>query len=196
MKNAILYIMTINYFALAGNDPGRIILDFDNTDIRIILNYIRDQSGMNIVYGKDVSGTITARIQTTDWRIALEETIKIAGLSYRVLSKVLYVDQPDNLNEEIIGNQYFHTHKITTGNLALISSMVKPMLTSRGKMFADERTGLLVVYDDSSTQSKVKSLVDTLNRKNRQLAIVVKVVLISNELQEAIEKKLWTASPI
>jgi len=67
--------------AIAGNKEKAISLDFENTDIRLIIKKIADESHQNIVVSDEVQGKITLRLKDIPWDQALGVIIKITHLA-------------------------------------------------------------------------------------------------------------------
>lgn len=65
--------------------------DFVDTDIRNILQLIADVADLNIVWGNDVEGKVSMRLDNVPWDQALEMVLKPNGLTYQIENDVLWV---------------------------------------------------------------------------------------------------------
>jgi len=69
----------------------RMSFDFVDTDIRNILQLISEVAGINIVWGTDVSGKISMKLDNIPWDQALEMILRPNGLTYQIENDVLWV---------------------------------------------------------------------------------------------------------
>ena len=65
--------------------------DFVDTDIRNILKLLAEVANLNIVWGADVEGKISMRLDNVAWDQALEMVLKPNGLTYQIEDEVLWV---------------------------------------------------------------------------------------------------------
>ncbi|MBU0734288.1 MAG: type IV pilus secretin PilQ, partial [Proteobacteria bacterium] len=65
--------------------------DFVDTDIRNILKLIAEVAGINIVWGSDVEGKISMKLDNIPWDQALEMILRPNGLTYQIEDDVLWV---------------------------------------------------------------------------------------------------------
>ena len=65
--------------------------DFVDTDIRNILKLLAEVANLNIVWGTDVEGKISMRLDNVPWDQALEMVLKPNGLTYQIEDEVLWV---------------------------------------------------------------------------------------------------------
>ena len=69
----------------------RMSFDFVDTDIRNILKLLAEVANLNIVWGSDVEGKISMRLDNVAWDQALEMVLKPNGLTYQIEDEVLWV---------------------------------------------------------------------------------------------------------
>ncbi|MBW2708581.1 MAG: type IV pilus secretin PilQ [Deltaproteobacteria bacterium] len=69
----------------------RMSFDFVDTDIRNILKLLAEVANLNIVWGSDVEGKISMRLDDVAWDQALEMVLKPNGLTYQIEDEVLWV---------------------------------------------------------------------------------------------------------
>ena len=77
-----------NEFTYVGD---RISLNFQDIEIRAVLQLIADFTELNLVASDTVSGRITLRLQNVPWDQALELVLKTKGLDKRQIGNVLMV---------------------------------------------------------------------------------------------------------
>ena len=73
--------------------------DFVDTDIRNILQLISEVAGINIVWGSDVEGKISMKLDNIPWDQALEMILRPNGLTYQIEDDVLWVVPKEKLRD-------------------------------------------------------------------------------------------------
>ncbi len=74
-----------------GYAGQKMSFDFVDTDIRNILKLLAEVANLNIVWGSDVEGKISMRLDNVAWDQALEMVLKPNGLTYQIEDEVLWV---------------------------------------------------------------------------------------------------------
>ncbi|MBW2047990.1 MAG: type IV pilus secretin PilQ [Deltaproteobacteria bacterium] len=77
----------------------RMSFDFVDTDIRNILTLIAEVAGINIVWGSDVEGKISMKLDNIPWDQALEMILRPNGLTYQIEDDVLWVVPRERLRD-------------------------------------------------------------------------------------------------
>lgn len=170
----------------------KITLQFDNADIRQILQLIGEVSDLNIIASDEVKGTITLRLIDVPWDQALALILEIKGLGMlrdgnvvRILpvEKIRAMDEAkltaartkeklENLTTEVIEVSY-----------TALENVVVPaneLLTDRGKITADNRNKQIIVTDVASVIQEVRNLVKILDTPERQVLIEARIVEASS----------------
>ena len=79
----------------------RISVNFYNTDVRMILKAISDQTGINIIYGPDVQGTVTLKLKDVTFDDAMRLILKMSGLVVKKeADNIIRVMTPAQLSKE------------------------------------------------------------------------------------------------
>ena len=78
----------LSEFSYVGD---RISLNFQNIEVRAVLQLIADFTDLNLVASDTVSGNITLRLQNVPWDQAMELVLKTKGLDSRQIGNVLMV---------------------------------------------------------------------------------------------------------
>ncbi len=177
------------FLILSMSFSSTVNLDFEEGNIKDVIDYIAKASGVNIVLGKDVSGTLTIKMFDVSWQYALETVLKLTGYASKKFDNIIYIDTPENLIEEAGGLRTFVAYKVRDKNLQEISKQIEPLLSPKGKFFSDDRTGQVVVFDNIDVQQRVKALIASLDTPVRQIGVNVKVINVTNVLNEALEQK-------
>ena len=121
---------------------GRVTLNVQNTDIVLVLDAFSQQTGMSIVIGKDVTGTVTSRLKDVEWDKALDAVLKANGFGYERsgnIITVLPIDKMQDLNStQPLRSQVFKLRYRDAGD---IKPVIAAQLSPRGKLESVEETG-------------------------------------------------------
>jgi len=181
-------------FAYSGE---KLSLNFQDIDVRSVLQLIADFTDLNLVASDTVSGNITLRLQNVPWDQALDLVLKTKGLDKRKIGNVLMVAPADELaareRQELEANKQVAElaplrKDIIQLNYAKASDIAKLYEDEsakgvlkddmRGSVIFDDRTNSLIV---TLTQERI----DELRRIITQLDIPVRQVMIEARIVEA-----------
>lgn len=177
----------------------RLSLNFQDIEVRSVLQLIADFTGLNIVVSDDVGGNVTLRLKNVPWDQALDIIMKTKALDKRQHGNVVYIDLAKNiaaheeevlnrqktkqnliaLHTEIIGLNYADAEEMKQllqsaggGNGDAGSSI----MSQRGSVSIDRRTNNLLVQDTPEKLDEIRALVKTLDIPVRQVMIESRIV--------------------
>ncbi|MHB9155782.1 MAG: type IV pilus secretin PilQ [Endomicrobiales bacterium] len=158
-----------------------ITVDFEEADIRDVLRILSMKSGINIIYGGDVNGTITMRLENVPFDKAFETILSLKGLvGQEQGANILRVATPAKIAEE--RSQAVTFTKVFPLNYAK-GEEVKSNLDSirsaegrRGNISVDARTNSLIITDTPEGLSSVERIISDLDRKPAQVIIEARIV--------------------
>ncbi|MBI5330833.1 MAG: type IV pilus secretin PilQ [Betaproteobacteria bacterium] len=75
----------------------KLSLNFQNVEVRAVLQVIADFTGLNIIASDTVSGNVTLRLKDVPWDQALEIILRARGLDKRMSGNVIWVAPRDEL---------------------------------------------------------------------------------------------------
>ncbi|WP_137818691.1 type IV pilus secretin PilQ [Pseudomonas sp. 2FG] len=180
-------------FAYSGE---KLSLNFQDIDVRSVLQLIADFTDLNLVASDTVQGNITLRLQNVPWDQALDLVLKTKGLDKRKVGNVLLVAPADEIaarerqeleSQKQIAELAPLSRELIQVNYAKATDIAKlfQSVTSgsdnadeRGSITVDDRTNSIIAYQ---TQSKL----DELRRIVAQLDIPVRQVMIEARIVEA-----------
>lgn len=189
----------IGFKELTGKYVGdKISLDFQDVEVRAILQIIADFSGFNIIASDNVKGNITLHLQNVPWDQALDIILKSEGLDKRQYGNVMLVgpsaeiaarekieldsqQQMETLGElksELIQINYANAEDLA----ALLKDKTNSLMTSRGTVSVDKRTNTLLIQDIPARLSDVKALLKKLDISVRQVEIATQIVTADNTI--------------
>jgi type IV pilus assembly protein PilQ len=146
----------------------RLTLNFQDIDVRPVLQLLADTSGQNIVVSDSVKGRVTLRLQNVPWDQALDIVLKSKGLDMRRKDNVILVAPQAELaaqekaelaaQKDIQELAPLRTEFLTV-NYAKASEIARlmkstgggSMMSERGNVTVDERTNTLLVQDTPRT---------------------------------------------
>lgn len=86
---------------VAGNGPGyhgqKLSLNFQNIDVRSLLEVFQDFTGLNVVVSDSVTGNLTLRLHDVPWDQALDLILQAKGLGERKQGNVLWIAPRDEI---------------------------------------------------------------------------------------------------
>ncbi|MGA9854800.1 MAG: type IV pilus secretin PilQ [Gammaproteobacteria bacterium] len=176
----------------------KISLNFQNIDIRAVLQILADASGKNIVVSDSVHGNITLRLQDVPWDQALDIIMKTKGLASRNYGNTLIIGTAQDIaaqeQAEFAARQslvqsaplqsaYIQVNYAKAADLAdLIKGQGKAsLLSSRGSLSVDARTNTLLVQDTADNIADIRQMVAKLDIPVEQVLIDSRVVVAQND---------------
>lgn len=189
-----------NEFAYVGD---RISLNFQDIEVRAVLQLIADFTELNLVASDTVTGRITLRLQNVPWDQALELVLKTRGLDKRQIGNVLMVAPADEiaererqqieankqiaelapLNTEFIRIRYAKADAI----VALFSAGSEEggsLISTRGSVIVDPRTNSLIVTETAAKLAEIRNLIDLVDIPIRQVMIEARIVIAQSNLDD------------
>ncbi|NVZ79485.1 type IV pilus secretin PilQ family protein, partial [Pseudomonas gingeri] len=174
----------------------KLSLNFQDIDVRSVLQLIADFTNLNLVASDTVQGGITLRLQNVPWDQALDLVLKTKGLDKRKIGNVLLVAPADEiaarerqelesqkqiaelapLRRELLQVNYAKAADIAKLFQSVTSAEAKG--DERGSITVDDRTNNIIAYQ---TQDRL----DELRRIVAQLDIPVRQVMIEARIVEA-----------
>jgi len=180
-------------FAYSGE---KLSLNFQDIDVRSVLQLIADFTDLNLVASDTVSGNITLRLQNVPWDQALDLVLKTKGLDKRQVGNVLLVAPADEIaareRQELESQRQIaelaplrrEVVQVNYAKAADIARLFQSVTNNggvaeeRGSIAVDDRTNNIIAYQ---TQERL----DELRRIVAQLDIPVRQVMIEARIVEA-----------
>ena len=178
-------------------------LNFQDIEIRSVLQLIADFTGLNLVASDTVEGRITLNLNDVPWDQALSIIMKTKGLDKRQVGNVLLVAPADELaaREKLeMENQSqlselapLHTEyiKVRYANAQNIFNLFQSagermgVLSGRGSVMVDERTNSIIMTETSEKIKEFRDVLENLDIPVRQVLIEARIVTASTNFSEA-----------
>jgi type IV pilus assembly protein PilQ len=197
----------------------KLSLNFQDIEVRSVLQLIADFTSLNLVASDTVSGRITLRLQNVPWDQALELILKTKGLDKRTAGNVMLVAPADeiaarerleleaaNQNEQLVPlrSEYIQisyakaadlqtmiTSGINTNNGANNAS--NSLLSPRGSVSIDVRTNTLIIQDIPKKLDEIRELVTKLDVPVKQVMIEARIVTANSNFAKELGVKWGVA---
>lgn len=198
-----------------GYNGQKLSLNFQNIEVRSLLQVIADFTNFNIVTSDSVSGSVTLRLQDVPWDQALDIILQAKGLGLRKSGNVLWVAPKDEIaakekldlesaaavqSLEPLRTQAFQINYGKASDIAagLIASGSSPIagvtasriLSNRGSVIFENRTNQLFVTDIPSKLEQVQQLIAKIDIAVRQVLIEARIVEASDSFGKSLGVKL------
>ncbi len=181
----------------------RISLNFQDIEVRAVLQLIADFTELNLVASDTVRGRITLRLQNVPWDQALELVLKTKGLDKRQIGNVLMVAPAAEIAER--ERQQIEANKQIAELAPLQSEFVRiryakaaevvklfeagseeggSLISSRGSVVVDPRTNSLIITDTASNLADIRDLIELVDIPVRQVMIEARIVIAQSDLSK------------
>lgn len=177
----------------------KISLDFQDVEIRTILQILAKESGMNIVASDSVNGKMTLSLKDVPWDQALDLVMQARNLDMRQQGNIVNIAPRDELlakdkallqaEKDIadLGALYSQNFQLKYKNVEEFRSILRldnadttgnrnTLISGRGSVLIDPATNTLIVTDTRSVIEKFRKLIDELDVPAQQVMIEARIV--------------------
>ncbi|HUL42453.1 MAG TPA: type IV pilus secretin PilQ [Burkholderiales bacterium] len=181
-----------NELVQPGYTGEKLSLNFQNVEVRAVLQVIADFTGLNIVTSDTVTGNLTLRLKDVPWDQALDIILQAKGLDMRKTGNVVWIAPRDELatreklllesRQQISELEPLHTESFqlnyqkTDAMEKLLTNPQQRILSKRGSVVGDARTNTLFVQDTSAKLEEVRALIKKIDVAVRQVLIEARIV--------------------
>ena len=175
-------------------------LNFQDIEVRSVLQLLADFTDKNIVVSDSVKGNITLRLKSVPWDQALDIVLESKALAMRSNGNVIWVAPAVELQAkeqqelqalerkkalEPLVTEYISVNFAKADEmLSLINSQTNgkssSMLSDRGNVSVDMRTNTLLVQDTVSRVDQVRNMIKSLDVPVRQVSVEARIVIASD----------------
>ena len=183
-----------NKFGYTGE---KLSLNFQDIEIRSVLQLLADFTDLNIVVSDTVQGKLTLRLKNTPWDQALDIILQTKALGKRQAGNVIMIAPAEEIaNRERIElegmkqktelaplrTEFFQANYAKASELStLLKSAESSILSERGSVSVDERTNTLLINDTADRLAEIRALVHRLDVPIRQVLIESRIVIASDD---------------
>ncbi|MCX4189921.1 type IV pilus secretin PilQ [Methylophaga sp. OBS3] len=202
---------TVSQSDRAGDQVGytgeKLSLNFQNIEVRAVLQLLADFNGMNLVTSDTVTGNLTLRLKNVPWDQALEIILKTKGLAMRQNGNVMLIApaaeiaarekqeleakkqlvELEPLYSEIIEVNFAKADEIATILTTTQGDSADGkggFLSERGSVVVDARTNSLLLRDTADQLVQIQKLIEQLDIPVRQVLIESRIVIANNDFSK------------
>ena len=194
-----------------GSKPGyqgeKLSLNFQNIDVRSVLQVIADFTDNNIITSDTVGGSLTLRLKDVPWDQALDIILDAKGLDKRKTGNVIWIAPRDELAAkeklalesqqqvselEPLRTETFQLnyHKAEILYKSILDDKDKRFLSKRGSIVMDTRTNKLIVTDIPSRLEDIRRILIELDVATRQVLIEARIVEANEDFAKNLGARL------
>ena len=199
----------------AGYKGERLSLNFQNVDVRSLLQVIADFTNLNIITSDSVSGNLTLRLKDVPWDQALDIILQAKGLDMRKNGNVILVAPKDELatkekldlearsqiadleplRSETFQLNYQKAQDLVeflngSGTSGGSSGTLNRLLSKRGAASADLRTNQVFVLETGTKLEQIRAVIAKLDIPSRQVIIESRIVEANDQFSRNLGVKL------
>ncbi len=183
-----------------GYTGERLSLNFQDIEVRSVLQLLADFTGLNLVVSDSVEGNLTLRLKNVPWDQAMDIILKTKGLAQRRAGNVILVAPTDEIAareklelearkqvEELeqLRTEFMKVNYAKAKDIAeLLNQEENSILSPRGSVSVDERTNTLLVKDTNTSLSNVRQVLAELDIPIRQVLIESRVVIAKDDFSK------------
>ena len=181
-------------------------MNFQNVEVRSVLNVIADFTDLNIITSDSVAGNLTLRLKDVPWDQALDIILQTRGLDMRKNGNVLWIAPRDELAtkeklqlesqsqiselEQTRTESFQLNYQKAAEVRTLLASPQQSLLSKRGSAVVDIRTNKLFVQDVPSRLEEVRKLIAQIDIPVRQVLIEARIVEATDNFSKNLGARL------
>ncbi|WP_114648916.1 type IV pilus secretin PilQ [Pseudothauera hydrothermalis] len=170
----------------------RLSLNFQNIDVRAVLQVIADFTDFNIITSDSVSGNLTLRLKDVPWDQALDIILQAKGLDMRKNGNVIWIAPSEELatreklqlealaqigDLEPLQTESFQINYHRAKEIHdFLKSRDQTLLSKRGSVVVDDRSNKIFVTDVASRLADVRRVIGEIDVAPRQVLIEARIV--------------------
>ncbi len=159
-------------------------VDFDNADIRDVLRFMAAKANVNVVFGSDVSGTLTLHLTNVPFNEAFRTVLSMMKLTTdQVGDNILRVITPAELTKQrTTSTAITKVYVLNYAKAMEVKATIDAVRTAEGRVgnsTADSKTNSLIVTDSLEGQLSTENLIAQMDARPRQVLIESKIVEIN-----------------
>ncbi len=203
-----------NEFGYTGE---KLSLNFQNIEVRAVLQLLADFTGMNLVTSDTVTGNLTLRLKNVPWDQALDIILKSKGLAMRQSGNVMMVapaaeiaareKQELEAQKQLVELEPLYTEIVEVrfakaDQLAQLlrtdgkqggSTGQSGFLSPRGSITIDQRTNSLLIRDTADNLVEIRQVIEQLDKPVRQVLIESRIVIANNDFNKELGVRFGTS---
>ena len=193
-----------------GYQGEKLSLNFQNIEVRAVLQVIADFTNLNIITSDTVGGNLTLRLKDVPWDQALDIILQTRGLDMRKNGNVIWIAPRDELatkekleleqrvqisDLEPTRTESFQLNYQKASDVrTLLADPTQKILSKRGSAVVDARTNQLFVQDTPTRLEEVRRLITKIDISVRQVLIEARIVEATDSFSKNLGARLGTGN--
>ena len=189
-----------------GYTGEKLSLNFQNIEVRAVLQVIADFTSLNIITSDTVTGNLTLRLKDVPWDQALDIILQAKGLDMRKTGNVVWIAPRDELatkeklaleaQQQIADLEPMRTESFQLNYQkaeafkAILTDSTQKILSKRGSAVIDPRTNMLFIQDIPSKLDEIRQLIKVTDIPSRQVLIEARIVEASDTFSRNLGARL------
>lgn len=184
----------------------KLSLNFQDIDVRALLQLMADFTDFNLVASDGVDGKITLRLENVPWDQALDIILKSQGLDKRINGNVMMVAPAADIaeierlqveaNKQVeelapLRTEYIRIHYADAKELFDLfkarggdEGSTGSILSARGSAIVDERTNTIILTETEEKIVQFRRLVKEIDIPIRQVEIEARIVIANDDFRK------------
>ena len=201
-----------------GNHPhviykgGKISFDFQDVDVRTVLQILAKEAGVNIIVSDLVKGSLTLKLKDVRWDEALDLVLQTKDLSMTKVGSIINVAPKSELEardkremeleqaQSEKGNLRSRSFRLSYKNVRTVAEMLtggdqngkgaNTILSKRGSVIYDAQTNTLIVADTPASLKRVANIIQEVDIPSDQVMISARIVEVKDNDARSIGMQL------
>jgi len=184
-----------------------VTLDFQGADLRAVLRTFSEISGLNVVIGSTIQGTVDVALRDVPWDQALDIILRDQRLGYVVDGTIVRIAPLSVLADEEAQRRKLAEEQALAGELRVLTRslsyaraadltqlLTQTVLSQRGEIQFDERTNTLIINDLPEFLASASDLIGTLDKPEPQVEIEARIVQTNSTFARQLGVQWGTAA--
>lgn len=189
----------------------KLSLNFQNVEVRSVLQVIADFTGLNIITSDTVTGNLTLRLKDVPWDQALDIILQSKGLAMRKSGNVILIAPSDELAtkeklaleakqqieelEPLYTESFALKYQKAQNFLNVFNDAKQRILSKRGSAVVDPRTNTLFIQDTPTKLEELRRLIQQVDVPLKQVMIESRIVIADDKFSRALGARFGVQSP-
>lgn len=186
-----------------------ISIETTDMDVRDILKFISEESGVNMIFDDEVAGKSSLKLRKVPWDQALVLLLKSKKLSFRRQGSILRIAKLETLYKEDedaiklkeaksgVAPLIVKNFSINYADIQSLETKIKEFIAenkqggvTRGRVTGDTRTNTLIVTETASKLNQIEQLIKALDTQPQQVMIESKIIEAGEKYSRSIGMSL------
>lgn len=165
--------------AAVTRDKDTLSVDFPDEDIKTILRNVADLFELNLVVPDTLVGKTSIKLRDVTWRQIFQVVLSPVGYTYLEEGNIIKIVSNEALTQEPAATEVFILNNAKAGDIKpTVDGFVDA--AAGGKILIDARSNALVVTERPSRMSRIRTIIDQLDKATAQVMIESKFVEVTD----------------